>query len=1111
MIRNVVIAVSTLLILGVLFVGYTLLVGGFDPTTGDRPEIADLPRAGDVNETPFQPVANVPVKISPGEGGGMTVYDERTGRPTHRFEYATWRPVVDSKNEFFITKPRLFIRASGDRVASISADEGRVTVERVDRSEAGWKFGLLKGRVTIHVDQIQDESDLSKGGGPSPDRISITMDDMYFDLELGKIRTAGPILARSADFDLAGEGLDMTWNQAANRIDELTVARGRHLVLRRLAGIAGAAPAEEDSKSTATQSKAHVPPPASAPRIIRRSDVKKQKRPTAYVCSFEGPVNAEQRLGDQLTSSLTADGGLRLLIDTGRGDDLLLGGRRTTSQPTTSSAPSERALALYWSGTLRLGPINVESTEQPGRSRLGHDAPLARRRLEALGPVRLRHQDAVLNCGRLEYHDETQRVWLTRDGNEPIRLTVGEDRTVSAQSIYIDRKSNVIKLVGDVRLESRPAAKKRAASGPATAADDESSATDEAVTTPSGPLASARTYIRCAQIAELTLYEDETTTTQPGNGGVEIALGGLLKSAVFRGDVDARLGNDRLSGESLALSFRRPVGKEPFDRLITAADATGGVRLVRDGDSVACGRLILGFTNAADGESYPSRFDAVGSVMIHRGESRLSGDRVLATLRRPEPTTEESRSDVRRERIALEALEVLERAELVDPQRKIAARGKRIAAWSGPDGRIARGEIEGTRDRFALAHSGDFTVRGRMIELSADGRTLHVDGPSRLTLRTTRSLQGRPTARPQSILVRGEQLLHIDGDQNRVRIEGDVSATSGSDSLRGTALTLVLHDAARPAGEADSKRDALAFFRQLVAAGRGRDADEDFASLSGVDRFQKEPVVLIVEDATAASEQFEAGSAEAVVHSSLEAPRLEVDLIQRQMQTTGRTTLLLTDYRVQQAGASSDGRSTSLAPSDLMSGGPSQSLIVCERSMTYALGEEGPDRRDSVLMEDGVFLVHRVGKDIVNVEQTPLATMLTPEAFKQLRERHTTMRCRRLEAQFGRESTAVSGASASGVLAGLPGARLLWMLGSGEVELTDRQGATNSEVFADRVSFDRRNGTVTILGTADMDARVYRWDTSTGKFSTPATGKEFQIDLINNTLRAGRTSGEFQP
>jgi hypothetical protein len=84
----------------------------------------------------------------------------------------------------------------------------------------------------------------------------------------------------------------------------------------------------------------------------------------------------------------------------------------------------------------------------------------------------------------------------------------------------------------------------------------------------------------------------------------------------------------------------------------------------------------------------------------------------------------------------------------------------------------------------------------------------------------------------------------------------------------------------------------------------------------------------------------------------------------------------------------------------------------------------------------------------------------------------------------------------------------MWMLASGHVVLTDKQNGVTTEVYAERISFDRAAALVSVYGSPSVDARVYRF-TADDKFSTHV-GQEFHIDLVRNTVRAGGM-GEVRP
>lgn len=1090
--RRWLIAVLSFAGLLALYFGYATVVR--DPLElrdDERRSNDDLPHASEILPPERLKIGGTDIQIPAGGTASVRVFDPNTGEATRQFKYEEFKPVADAQNEIWVKRPEVTLRMPSGVIATITAEQGQVAVERIETSRAGWKFGWLQGGTRIVIDRPADPS----GGDSRPERlIEITMDRMDFDMELGRMKSEGDVRAAGDEFEIEGAGLDFAWNVAANRVEELRIARGKRLALLKTSGLldlAGQRPAAASQPASAA--------PATAP--LRRE--RAPRRETTYTCTLEGEVTARQHGVDGTILSTLEAGGLKLLFDLGRGGDLMA--RRSTSRPS-----GDERIEVLWDGPLTLTPQAPPPISRASTAG-GPAAPReARRRLEALGPVvTLTRGESRLRCGRIEFYDDTGQVWLYPGEDDRVTINAGPRKLVTADSIYIDRAGDVIKLVGAVRLESRSPPSEHA-----------------------GNSRERVNSIACSQIAELALH--------PGSGGGEPAGGDpldfstALRSGAFRGDVEVRLADQRLSAQRLDVAFRRQAapaerhgadrasggGDASFDMQIESATAVGGVELHSGEDRVECGRLDLAFAASETGESYPSSFDASGSVRITRRASRVRGDRVSGELARlpaapPDPAATgpaPAAPTDRGPRLAIRTVDVEGRAELVDRERKVGARGTRIRAWVSAENQLERAEVYGGAGGLGLVHASPYTVWAERIDIDALRRTLDVDGPSRIAFTARRGLTGQERDRPTLVRVSGRRSLRIDSEGNTIRIDGDVVARSGGERLHGSAMTLRLEDAPPPAGKQPvrtSLGDLYASLRRLWKP----EATESSANIvpgagfEGQRGTRKEPVRLIVENAYAQTRTFEPGIRDPVVDWSLDAPWMEIDIPRRLVQTSGATTLLLTDYRVGREAGGAPG--PGVVPSDLMSGGPSQTLITCDTAFAYQLGAEGPARQDSALLEGRVFMVYRAGRDIVNLEQTPVGQRYDRAALEKLRSRHSTLQCNRMEVAFGRPDG--DGRLEPGALGG-PATRLLWMDASTDVFLRDRQGTAVTEVNADRLRFDRPNGLVSVWGSRTADARIHRFDETQGKFSTPVVGRELQLDVVRNSIRTkDRVAGEVQP
>ncbi len=1064
MARNVVLALSTLAVLTVLFVGYTLFMGSH----------AGTPESQRTQQLPKQPDPNaVSMQVGPAKlpGGGRisyTKYDEHTGRPTDVFSCDDWTPVTASKNEFRVTKPELVMLLPSGMVATITADVGQLTMDRGERSQARPKQGQLSGNVQILIDRETHIDRTAQAERPD-DLITITVDKLQFDLEQGELRTADRVAVVSEDFEIAGTGLYLLWNQANNRVESLTIDHGEEFAFYTGAGLFGAVEATSEPNEPNAEPAIKVVD-AKAQATTRKA----RERRTAYDCRLVGDVVAEQYRADQKVGGLTADE-IHLLFDIGSRAGRLLRTDRATSRPARDRS---NRLALRWTGKLQLGPAPVAP-----------DAEARRLHFEARGkPVVLTRGDGSVRCGRVEFHEETQRIWLDPLPGEQVEFAMGRNLSASAAGVYVDRAARLVKLAGAVDLRSRH-----------------------------GDAARGRTSrIRAAYWAELHMGEVTATSRPASEAVLEF---GQLEAATFVGDVGVELEEQTLVSNQLNVTFRGGGSEQSLEESLDTATATGNVQLLGKTGTLDAGHLELRFAHAPERAIYPQRMHATGSVVLARDRARIRGDEITAELELP-PERQANGPD-----FVLRTLEVTGRADLRDPKNKVAARGTQIVAEFVEMNRLVRARVSGTPEQPGHVHAEPYTVRGEKIELDRDAQTLHVDGRSRLAFKTQRSLQGQERGTPTTVAITSTKLLHVDGRKNTVRFEGDVNAVSAEERLQGDTLTLLLEDAAEPAPTAPrgpSLRQVLAVqglgwlfvgdvVRDAQALAKGKDPRQarqaDELGLAGdTERLRKEPVRLVANNGLITSESYEAGETTPSVHASISAPLIEMDIRARQIVATGLTQLLMTDRRG--AGGSEPAEQALGLPSALITRGPSQTAMQCRKRMVYTLGADGPDRRDAVVFEDEVVFVHRAGKDMVNLQEMLPQLADNPALLETLKSRKVTLDCQRLECWFAADS-GTKAAQRGGGLTRMP-LQLASLLATDGVYLRDQQGPQIREVNAARVEFDRPAGRVEVRGTDTTDARIYTEDTARQRSDTPHVGKRLIINLKDGTITSGEMKGEWR-
>lgn len=1111
--------------LSLVVLAYLLIIGGDSPRSRRQSASATLPKQSPAESAPAMDLAGG-VTLPGGGGISFTIYDEHTGRPTDRFRCQTWQPVPDSENEVYVKSPELTLLLPSGMTATISAEEGQIMAERIRKSQGKPRMGWLRGSATIVIDRGV-ASDRPPAESRPDDLITIRMERIEFDLELGKMRCPDTVRVTSPDYEIVGAELDLEFNRADNRIQQLRLGRGDHLVLRTAgAGFgglfgAGRSPASQPASAVASQRAASDPEAEPPPRPSK----KKLLRPTGYRCVLRGDVVADQYVGDERIGGLEADE-IAITFDMGGGsaDPSLSRRPATASAPASQPGGDEQRLLVHWRGPLEMTPADFPARPGP-----------ARRRFEAAGqPVLLEQGEGFVRCDRLEYFDETQQAWLYADAGQ-IEFGRGQGLRATADSVYIDRRRNIIKLLGAVELSSgkhaqSPAPPSSASSAAPALPEPHVSANPSEPGAPGTKLpprarpGSERSTIRCDQWAELKLSDarDDSPPSAAAQPAASRPAGpdlSRIEWARFAGNVAVAMSGQTLSSDELFVSLR---SGPSLEQSLDTADARGNVRLAGNRQSLECARLHARFAIHHD-RVYPEFVDAAGDVHIRRGRTRVRGGRVEAVLA-PPPEGAESSAD-----LLLRTVDVHERAELRDPDNRVAARGSHIRALFSGAGELAQASVMGRGDQLGMVEASPYVVRGEQIDVDRARQALSVNGPSQASFVSRRGLSGNQHARPQTVTVTAATSLAIDGQANVVLFTGDVHAASQNEQLQADRLTLHLQDVADspppPSTAAAPSEDELPpaprpeeiaaallphSFAQIIRAATLMWAfapSQQDQPRSAEPRTRKEPVRVLAENAIVRTATPQPGQVLPLTEAEIVAPnRLEADLLRRVITTTGQTVLLTTNRRLNMDAEAL--REAAGSASALIGGGPSQTAMECHDGMTYTLGSDGPGRRDIALFTGEVRFIHRAGRDMLRLEEVLPQLRDDPRSLARLKSRITTLNCERLECEFIADS-ADSGRPASGRSRPAAPLQLAWIMASRNAYLRDQQGPAIREVIGDTLEFSREAGLVRVRGSEQSQARIYFENAETGQHDQPMVGNELVIDLKTNAVRAGPVRMEF--
>lgn len=780
-------------------------------------------------------------------------------------------------------------------------------------------------------------------------------------------------------------------------------------------------------------------PAAAKPDRTNRKD--RPRRKTAYNCTLVGGVNVTHLIDGQQRGALTAET-LTLIFDAGGGSRALLAQPKapqaTTSAPST--APTLKPDPLERLVVRWGGPLTLG----PAPSAPADDPP--RRQIVADGQtVRVEMGNRLLVCGKLTYHEQSKRLWLHPSPSGRVELFDDGRPIVAADSIFLDQDRGVVKLIGDVDL-----------------------------TEPGNDAM----RIHCDLWAELHLTR--SAKKKDGVLPMDGVTGGAdLESARFVGNVRVDSRELTLRADEFRTQFRPAIADEPLESRLDSAFARGDVLLVSD-TRQSPWRWVDGLKNRSSRLLRP----IVGGATTSRGQARTLQSGWLAIEfgnhqdGRPFPQAVRAGGGVM----------------LVDAKRSIAARGRKLSATFTDDDQIDSVTVTGGPNARAAIFARPYLLYGETIELNEPLQTLHVDGRSRLSFPARRTLQGRTRAKALPVVITSETEMHIDGrgEQSAIRFVGNVDARTGDERLLADTLTMWLEDAPE---STDEPKKPPKFWGVLAGAFRGPNAGVEQAPA----RVRKEPVRVVARNARVLRERYIAGDPQPITHQSISAPELEIDIRERRIRTVGMTVLGMIN-RAMDTGGQKPEQNAGIA-SALMSRGPSQTAMRCDRSMTYIIGEPEPDRRDTVFFDGGVIFRHVTGREMKNIEQMLPDIVKQPELLTLLKTRNTYLECERLEAVFVMQSDS----------GGAPGTQLGWLNAVGDAFLRDQRGDAVRSIEAHQLEFDREGGLIRVAGQLDpqLDARIYDENLANGQFNT-VVGSAFTIDMNNNTIRTGPVRGTLR-
>lgn len=501
MLKKALLFLTTLSIIAVIFLIVSWKDAPENFTQKQEQEVIDLPdpepmtrpaAAANAEKLSFGG-ANIP----PGDSPHIVVYD-RQGNAKIVFQSKSWRPRTENETEFDLTEPNARLLLPRGQLAMVSADKGRIAFQKTDGNNLKPQHGRFEGQVTIRIDRTDIEWRKNHPDQAEPEQhpdkiITITLDDVEFDLNFNWLKSQGPVRIESHEGILEGKGLTLLWDETNREVREVIIQEGHRAVLHLsdLMQLTGDKPTPEvvqaDEEETLSPEQQEVIESirgsASQPadgstdeeidedamaiiELAQRIDKDKEVSVKTYRISFYNDVLIEQRADDAVVKKIQA----RLLeiirdfstreLNTDRGG---LAARPANRPATAESRPADvtepdshaeppvdtpkQEVVLHWKGQLVIRPHDGENTDlqlQPGETIL----------LAEGDPLVIEDRDkGSVTCRQLQYRDADNRITIRGGEGLPIHMKTEPARElVGADLFYLDPAAGVARIEGPGHL-----------------------------------------------------------------------------------------------------------------------------------------------------------------------------------------------------------------------------------------------------------------------------------------------------------------------------------------------------------------------------------------------------------------------------------------------------------------------------------------------------------------------------------------------------------------------------------------------------------------------------------------------------------------------------------
>ncbi|MFG0251338.1 MAG: hypothetical protein ACF8NJ_00525, partial [Phycisphaerales bacterium JB038] len=711
-----------------------------------------------------------------------TSQNER-GEAVQEFGWESLDPLEAGR--FDVTNPRArFYLSSGE---TVSVEAARAHVHRPGTAQTP-ETGTFFGGVIV---RIYDSRIAADDPSMSPSAILQT-ESIDFDFTIGRLATRERIYLTSRRVEFEGTGLDLLYNQVSQRIEKLTIERGKQLlyIMEPLADptatTAGRGGRERARSAARFQPVVYRQPAADSTNAGAAAE---EPREDFYRIRFGGQVSVRQHTRVIHADALTAlvqllDGALAVedapVITRRPGSPSrltpIIGGSappahpaallsllalaQVAADPVTQVDPAEprqslllphdeqKLLRINWAGPMSVRPIEEKPPELAEDSAHIHFAGK---------PVQLRDEEAEneAQCGSMEYFATQRQVLLHRSLLHEVSMRDRNGSVVNGPEFELSLDTGLGRIVG---------------AGSALQADAEG-------TTSAAPSGMRLNW------SDRLLVQFEVVGDSLRD----------LREAICEGGVEVHHDDFHMTSDWLRLQIDPMEGGEELQpRRISAQGSVHGVIYGRG--ELRCDEVDAALESGPGGEAFPTRIEARGNV---RGEDDLG-----RTLRA-------ARAEMQLEPAA-------EDAEDAEPRlHRFLAWGTPadLIKWDDNDGLKAEGlelavEEEGSiltlRGEPAWAHRDGATVRGPEMRIDDEMDLLVIDGAGDLDYDSALADAGsgrRAATRGDKLQATWTDRLIYDGRAKVIRCLGEVSslyepAPTEVDLLACEDLTIVLADEA---------------------------------------------------------------------------------------------------------------------------------------------------------------------------------------------------------------------------------------------------------------------------------------------------------------------------